>query len=138
MLTQRLRGVPWFATCTDDQLHEIARIAERLHVHEGEVVLREGRLGRELFILLDGTVVVTRAGRVVNEWGPGDYFGELAAIDRAAQCDGDGDLGPRRAHRGAPRVRRHDGNPGLPQRCLARHEPAHPRGRRQVGGHCGA
>ena len=83
LLTQRLRGVPWFATCTDDQLHEIARIAERLHVHEGEVVFREGRLGRELFILLDGTVVVTRAGRVVNEWGPGDYFGELAAIEAA-------------------------------------------------------
>ena len=49
----------------------------------GEVILREGRLGRELFIILDGTVVVTRAGRVVNEWGPGDYFGEFAAIEAA-------------------------------------------------------
>jgi CRP-like cAMP-binding protein len=45
------------------------------------VILREGRLGRELYIILDGTVVVTRAGRTVNEWGPGDYFGELAAIE---------------------------------------------------------
>ena len=39
--------------------------------------------GGELFIILEGTVVVTRAGRVVNEWGPGDYFGELAAIEAA-------------------------------------------------------
>ncbi|HWD56452.1 MAG TPA: cyclic nucleotide-binding domain-containing protein [Acidimicrobiales bacterium] len=77
----RLHGVPWFAECTDDQIAEIARIAERLHVLEGEVILREGRLGRELFIILEGTVVVTRAGRVVNEWGPGGYFGELAAIE---------------------------------------------------------
>jgi CRP-like cAMP-binding protein len=81
MLTQRLQGVPWFAACTDDQLAEIIRIAERLHVQEGEVILREGRLGRELFIILEGTVVVTRAGRVVNEWGAGGYFGELAAIE---------------------------------------------------------
>jgi CRP-like cAMP-binding protein len=56
-------------------------MAERLRVQDGEVILREGRLGRELYIILEGTVVVTRAGRAVNEWGPGDYFGELAAIE---------------------------------------------------------
>jgi CRP-like cAMP-binding protein len=82
-VAERLHGVPWFAACTDDQLAEIARIAERLHVQEGEVILREGRLGRELFIILEGTVVVTRDGRIVNEWGPGGYFGELAAIEAA-------------------------------------------------------
>jgi CRP-like cAMP-binding protein len=81
MVIERLQGVPWFAACTDEQLAEIARLAERLHVQEGEVILREGRLGRELYIILEGTVVVTRAGRTVNEWGPGDYFGELAAIE---------------------------------------------------------
>jgi CRP-like cAMP-binding protein len=81
MVIERLQGVPWFAACTDEQLAEIARMAERLHVQEGEVILREGRLGRELYIILEGTVVVTRAGRIVNEWGPGDYFGELAAIE---------------------------------------------------------
>jgi CRP-like cAMP-binding protein len=83
VVASRLQAVPWFAACTEDQLTEIARIAERLHVQEGEVILREGRLGRELFIILEGTVVVTRAGRVVNEWGPGGYFGELAAIEAA-------------------------------------------------------
>jgi CRP-like cAMP-binding protein len=82
-LVDRLQGVFWFAACTDEQLAEIARVAEHLHVQKGEVILREGRLGRELYIILDGTVVVTRAGRTVNEWGPGDYFGELAAIDEA-------------------------------------------------------
>ena len=80
---ERLQGVPWFAECSDEQLAEIARMAERLHVQEGEVILREGRLGRELYIILEGTVVVSRGGKTVNEWGPGDYFGELAAIDLA-------------------------------------------------------
>ncbi|HEY1650836.1 MAG TPA: cyclic nucleotide-binding domain-containing protein [Acidimicrobiales bacterium] len=82
-VAERLHGVPWFAACTDGQLAEIARIAERLHVQQGEIILREGRLGRELFIILEGTVVVTRADRVVNEWGPGGYFGELSAIEPA-------------------------------------------------------
>jgi CRP-like cAMP-binding protein len=83
VVAARLHAVPWFAACTEDQLAEIARIAERLSVQEGEVILREGRLGRELFIILEGTVVVTRSGRIVNEWGPGGYFGELSAIEAA-------------------------------------------------------
>jgi CRP-like cAMP-binding protein len=82
-LIDRLHGVPLFAACTEQQLDAVARLAERLQVDEGEVILREGRLGRELFVILQGSVVVTRAGRVVNEWGAGDYFGELAAIEGA-------------------------------------------------------
>ncbi len=82
-LLARLHGVPWFAACTDEQLAEVARLAERLHIDEGEVILREGRLGRELFVILEGTVVATRAGRVVNQLSAGDHFGELAAIEGA-------------------------------------------------------
>ena len=79
--SDRLQGVPWFAACTKEQLDEIARLAERLDVQAGEVILREGRRGRELFVLLDGSATVTREGRVVNILGAGDHFGELAAIE---------------------------------------------------------
>ncbi len=78
---EHLQGVPWFAACTEEQLSEMARIAERLHIQAGEVILREGRLGRELFVILEGTAKVMRAGRVVNILHAGDYFGELAAIE---------------------------------------------------------
>jgi CRP/FNR family transcriptional regulator, cyclic AMP receptor protein len=77
----RLHGVPWFAACTEEQLFEMARIAERLRIQAGEVILREGRLGRELFVILQGTATATRAGRVVNLLHAGDYFGELSAIE---------------------------------------------------------
>jgi CRP-like cAMP-binding protein len=76
-----LQGVPWFSACTDEQLTDIVRLAERLDIQEDEVILREGRRGRELFIILEGTATVTRAGRVVNVLGAGDHFGELAAIE---------------------------------------------------------
>ncbi len=79
--SDRLHGVPWFAACTEEQLREVARLAERLHVQAGEVILREGRLGRELFVILSGTVGVTQLGGSVNTLGPGDFFGELAAIE---------------------------------------------------------
>src|SRR5580700_7650746 len=78
---ERLQGVPWFAACTEEQLSEMARIAERLRIQAGEVILREGRLGRELFVILEGTATVTREGHVVNILHAGGYFGELSAIE---------------------------------------------------------
>ena len=92
---ERLQGVPWFSTCTEAQLAEMARIAEALRIQAGEVILREGRLGRELFVILEGTATVTREGRVVNILHAGDYFGELAAIEavpRSATVEAKTDL----------------------------------------------
>src|SRR5947209_19352040 len=72
-----LRGVPWFSGCTEAELAQVAGLCERLAIEEGEVILREGRLGRELFVILSGRATVTRAGTVVNSLRAGDYFGEL-------------------------------------------------------------
>jgi CRP-like cAMP-binding protein len=80
---RHLQAVPWFQACSDEQLDEIARLAERLRVHAGEILTKEGRIGRELFIILEGTATVTRSGRVINVLHGGNYFGELAAIDPA-------------------------------------------------------
>jgi CRP-like cAMP-binding protein len=76
-----LQSVPWFAGCTSGELADVARLCERVTVEAGEVILREGRLGRELFVIVEGTATVTRDKVVVNLLGPGDYFGELAAIE---------------------------------------------------------
>ena len=78
---ERLKAVDQLRACTEDQLEEVARLAERIQVGEGEVLAREGRIGREFFLILDGTVAVTQKGRRVNTLGPGDFFGELAALD---------------------------------------------------------
>jgi CRP-like cAMP-binding protein len=80
---RQLQAVPWFQACSAEQLDEVARLAERLRVHAGEILTKEGRIGRELFIILEGTATVTRNGRVINVLHNGDYFGELAAIDPA-------------------------------------------------------
>jgi CRP-like cAMP-binding protein len=70
-----------FRACTRAQLHEVERLAERIQVGSGEVLAREGRIGREFFLILSGTVSVTKRGRRVDTLGPGEFFGELAAIN---------------------------------------------------------
>jgi CRP-like cAMP-binding protein len=77
----RLHAVDLLRNCTHEQLEEVARMAERVQVEEGEVLAREGRIGREFFLILSGSVAVTQMGRRVNTMGPGDFFGELAAMD---------------------------------------------------------
>ncbi len=78
---ERLKAVDQLRDCTEAQLEEVARLADRMQVGEGEVLTREGRIGREFFLILSGTVAVTQKGRRVNTLGPGDFFGELAALD---------------------------------------------------------
>jgi CRP/FNR family transcriptional regulator, cyclic AMP receptor protein len=77
----RLHGVDLLRNCTPAQLEEVARLAERVQVGEGEVLAREGRIGREFFLILSGSVAVTQVGQRVNTLGSGDFFGELAAMD---------------------------------------------------------
>ena len=97
----------------------MARIAERLRIQAGEVILREGRLGREFFVILEGTATVTR-GHVVNILHAGDYFGELAAIEavpRSATVEATTDS---KSHRRPAGVRVDDGDSRLPQRAAQR------------------
>jgi CRP-like cAMP-binding protein len=76
-----LRSVKEFAGCTQGQLEEVAGLAERVTVGAGEALTREGRIGREFFFILSGNVAVTRNGRRVSTLGPGEFFGELAAVN---------------------------------------------------------
>ena len=80
-MIDRLKAVDLLQDCTDAQLEEVAHLAERVQVGEGEVLAREGRIGREFFLILSGWVAVTQNGRRVNTLGQGNFFGELAVMD---------------------------------------------------------
>ena len=75
-----LRALPLFASCPTRELRRIAAIADELNFREGTMLTRQGHPGREMFILLEGTVKVERSGVQVNELGPGDFLGEGALI----------------------------------------------------------
>ena len=75
-----LRHVPLFAECSKAELRELALVADELDLSDGRVLVREGRPGREFFVLIDGNVRISKNGRKVNELGPGDWFGEIALL----------------------------------------------------------
>ncbi len=73
-----LKRVPLFAGCSKSELRVIALHADEVHLRAGTVLTREGRPGREFFVLVDGSVRVTRDGRKIAELSGGDWFGEIA------------------------------------------------------------
>jgi CRP-like cAMP-binding protein len=70
-----------FRACSRKQLELVARLADNITVEAGEVLAREGRIERELFVIMSGQAQVSRAGTPVARLGAGDYFGELAVLD---------------------------------------------------------
>jgi CRP/FNR family transcriptional regulator, cyclic AMP receptor protein len=77
---QALRGAPLFAGLSKKQLAELARVTEDVQVAAGTILCKEGRLGREFFVIVDGTVEVTRAGKHVAKRREGEFFGEIALL----------------------------------------------------------
>ena len=73
--------VPLFSALSPELLEVIMAAGERRAFAEGETVVREGEEGDVLFVLLEGTARVERSGRLLQELGQGDFFGEVAVLD---------------------------------------------------------
>jgi aromatic-L-amino-acid decarboxylase len=79
-----LARVPLFAGLTGPQLQEIARDGWQRDAVAGEVVVRRWDGSREFFVLLEGSAEVRADEQFLASLGPGDFFGELAALEWGA------------------------------------------------------
>ena len=75
-----LKRVPLFAGCSKAELREIALSADELDLRDGYVLTREGKPGREFFVLIEGTARVTKDGKLLADLKGGDWFGEIALL----------------------------------------------------------
>jgi CRP-like cAMP-binding protein len=79
----RLGNVPLFRACSKQDLRRIARLADYDAAKSGEVIVREGRRGNELYVIVSGDAEVSRGDETVATLAAGDYFGELAVLHPA-------------------------------------------------------
>ena len=77
-----LHGIPIFARFDRKHLERLGMLTEEIDVPAGKVLIRQGELGDDLMILVKGMVAVERDGEKVNKLGPGEFFGEIALIER--------------------------------------------------------
>jgi len=76
-----LAQVALFSACTDRELDRLARHAEIVDFHAGDVLMTEGEPGHEFYVIIDGEVGVTSDGQTLAKLGPGTYVGEQALLD---------------------------------------------------------
>jgi CRP-like cAMP-binding protein len=70
-----------FAGLSRDQIRAAADRFDDSTYLAGHGVLTEGLSGPDFFIILEGEADVIVDGKVIHHLGPGDFFGEVAALD---------------------------------------------------------
>ena len=75
-----IEGVPLFAHCNAQQIDHLLRVADEINIPAGTTFIREGEVGREMFIIVDGTAEVTRDGAPVTRLTRNEFVGELAVL----------------------------------------------------------
>ena len=77
---EALKRAPLFEGLSKKELADLARVTEDLKVEPGTVLCREGKIGREFFVIVDGTAEVTKGGKHVASRAGGDFVGEIALL----------------------------------------------------------
>ena len=72
--------VPLFARCSKRELRTIANLADQVEFASGKALIKEGRPGTEFFILVDGSVSVSRGDQRLADLTAGAWVGEIALI----------------------------------------------------------
>lgn len=80
-----LKRSPLFEGLSRKQLAHLARLTDDLEVAPGTVLCRESSRGQEFFVIIDGRATVTRGGEAVATLGSGDFFGEIALLERVVR-----------------------------------------------------
>lgn len=76
-----LRSVPLFVGCNQKELERVAKVSDELTVPAGHVIIDQGQMGHEAFVLMSGSATVTRNGQQVARVGAGAVLGELSLLD---------------------------------------------------------
>lgn len=76
-----LRSVKLLATLTDGEISRIADALEPVEYNANDVIIKEGDLGQDFYIIVQGEAKVDREGQQVGLLSAGDYFGERALLE---------------------------------------------------------
>ena len=79
---ESLKRAPLFEGLSRKELVQLARMSDDAEVPAGRVLCKEGAIGREFFVLVEGKVDVARKGRRLAALGAGDFVGEISLLEQ--------------------------------------------------------
>ena len=81
--TELIKRAPLFSQCSKREFEAISSIADEIDLKEGKELTRQGKPGREFFVLVEGTADVIKNDRKVSTLKAMDFFGEIALIHQS-------------------------------------------------------
>ena len=79
---EALKRAPLFEGLSRKELTQLARVSEDMEIPAGTALCKEGEIGHEFFVIVDGKVEITRKGRKVAMRGSGEFVGEIALLEQ--------------------------------------------------------
>ena len=83
MNESRLRSVPLFAALTRKELKLLSTMTDAVTLSAGTHLIDEGAFSHEFLLITSGSAEVRRAGDLLATLGPGDFAGEVGAMQDA-------------------------------------------------------
>jgi CRP-like cAMP-binding protein len=77
---EALKRAPLFEELSKKELTTLASATDDLALDPGTVLCREGRIGTEFFVIVDGDAEVTQGGKRIATLSGGDFVGEIALL----------------------------------------------------------
>jgi CRP-like cAMP-binding protein len=79
--TSHLKNVPLFSECTPKEIALVVKNSTERTVKAGTVLIEQGQVGREAYVVLDGSATVKRNGKKIGTAKAGSIVGELSLLD---------------------------------------------------------
>jgi CRP-like cAMP-binding protein len=77
---ERLAKIPLFENLSPKQLEVVDALMTTIDVAPGRELIRQGEVGLEFVVVVEGEAEVRRDGEVIAVRGPGMFFGEMALL----------------------------------------------------------
>ncbi|MEE8407958.1 MAG: cyclic nucleotide-binding domain-containing protein [Acidimicrobiia bacterium] len=77
----QLEDLSLFSSLSRRQRKTIARHADEVDVADGAMLVEQGRLANELFVINTGTADVFDGDDLIAQLGPGDIVGEIGVLE---------------------------------------------------------
>lgn len=77
---ERLQSLPLFGDLDAYDLSHVARWVEEVHAEPGDLLIEQGSMPYDLFVIERGSVDVVRDGEPLATLGAGDVVGEIALL----------------------------------------------------------
>ena len=80
-ITLILKDIELFSNLTNDDIFNIAKIANIENFIKNEIIFEKGEEGDAMYIVIDGSVSIFNGNNEIAILGAGECFGELALLD---------------------------------------------------------